>query len=170
MAAKVIIYTDGACRGNPGPGGWGVLLRYKDNEKQLKGAESETTNNRMELLVCIEGLKALKFPCNVTIYSDSKYVVQAVEDGWIRGWMARGWVTKSKEPVKNKDLWLEFISYLNKHTVSMVWVKGHAGNKENERCDLLATEHAAKSDLPADEAFEQFLEAEKDQPVLGITE
>lgn len=164
----VTMYTDGACKGNPGPGGYGLVLTFGDHRKEFSGGFRKTTNNRMELLACIEGLKALRYPCQVTIYSDSKYVVQAVEDRWINGWMARGWVTKAKEPVKNKDLWLEFIGLLNRHTVNMVWVKGHAGNKENERCDVLATEYAAKADLPQDEVFEQLIEAEKNQPQLDI--
>jgi len=133
----VELFTDGACSGNPGPGGWGALLRYKGTEKEFSGAESATTNNRMELTAAIEGLKALKKPCNVTLYTDSKYVLQGVTE-WLQGWKARGWKTADKKPVKNQDLWEKLDAVIAKHNVHFIWVKGHAGHIENERVDALA--------------------------------
>ncbi|GHU54885.1 ribonuclease HI [Clostridia bacterium] len=123
---KVEIYTDGACSGNPGKGGWGVVLKYNEYEKLLSGYEAETTNNRMEITACIEGLKALKEPCEVTIFSDSQYVVNTINKGWKKN--------------KNQDIWLELENSMSPHEVSFVWVKGHAGHRENEICDKLATE------------------------------
>lgn len=166
----VTIYTDGACKGNPGPGGYGVILKFGTHKKELVGGYRKTTNNRMELLACIEGLKALKFPCQVSLYSDSNYVVRAVEDGWIRGWMAKGWITTSKQPVKNKDLWMDLVSELHRHEVSMTWVKGHAGDTDNERCDILATEKATSPNLPVDDAFEQMLKEKESTPLFDATE
>lgn len=133
----VELYTDGACSGNPGPGGWGALLRYKTTEKELSGAESDTTNNRMELMAAIEGLKAIKRSCNVTLYTDSKYVLQGVTE-WMNGWKSRGWKTADKKPVKNQDLWMLLDEQVQRHTVRWEWVKGHAGHIENERVDELA--------------------------------
>jgi len=133
----VELYTDGACSGNPGPGGWGALLRYKGTEKELSGAEPDTTNNRMELMAAIEGLKAIKRACPVTLYTDSKYVLQGVTE-WMVGWKARGWKTADKKPVKNQDLWMALDEQVGRHTVKWVWVKGHAGHIENERVDELA--------------------------------
>lgn len=133
----VELYTDGACSGNPGPGGWGALLRYKGTEKELSGAEPETTNNRMELMAAIEGLKAIKRACDVTLYTDSKYVLQGVTE-WMEGWKSRGWKTADKKPVKNQDLWMALDEQVNRHRVTWQWVKGHNGHIENERVDELA--------------------------------
>jgi ribonuclease HI len=137
MNKIVEIYTDGACSGNPGPGGWGALLRYNGHEKELCGGEAETTNNRMEMMAVIKALEALKKPSQVKIYTDSKYVMQGITE-WLEGWKARGWKTASKKPVKNQDLWQEIDLVVNKHSVKFEWVKGHAGHPENERADELA--------------------------------
>jgi ribonuclease HI len=134
---KVELYTDGACSGNPGPGGWGVLLRMGDHETELFGGEAETTNNRMELTAVIEGLKALKRPVQASIYTDSQYVMKGMNE-WIKGWKARGWKTASKEPVKNVDLWQALDRECARHELKWHWVKGHAGHVENERADALA--------------------------------
>ena len=139
---QVSLYTDGACRGNPGPGGWGAVLVYEGHEKELSGGEKETTNNRMELTACIEGLKALKRPCRVILTTDSKYVCDAVTKGWAVSWRRRGWVKGDKKPALNPDLWETLLGLLEVHDVSFVWVKGHAGHPYNERCDRLATAQA----------------------------
>jgi ribonuclease HI len=133
----VELFTDGACSGNPGPGGWGALLRYKGIEKELSGGEQDTTNNRMELMAAIEGLKAINRSCPVTLYTDSKYVLQGVTE-WMDGWKSRGWKTADKKPVKNQDLWEILDKEVRRHTVKFIWVKGHAGHPENERVDELA--------------------------------
>ena len=133
----VVMYTDGACKGNPGVGGWGVSLQYGAHRKELFGGEAETTNNRMELTAAIEGLKQLKQACKVTIYTDSKYVMQGMEE-WLAGWKARGWKTASKAPVKNVDLWQQLDDLVGQHEVTWQWVKGHAGDEGNERADELA--------------------------------
>lgn len=135
---EVIIYTDGACSGNPGPGGWAAVLMYQDNQKEISGAQAETTNNVMELTAVIEGLKMLKFPCKVKLYSDSAYVVNAFQQKWIYGWIKKGWVNASKEPVKNKELWQELYHLTQTHEVEFIKVKGHADNEYNYRCDELA--------------------------------
>ncbi len=134
---SIEIFTDGACRGNPGPGGWGALLRYQDKEKSLYGGEPDTTNNRMELRAAIEGLEALKEPCRVDITTDSQYVRQGVTD-WIHKWKRNGWKTASKSPVKNADLWQRLEAAADRHQVEWHWVKGHAGHRENEIADQLA--------------------------------
>ena len=134
---KVVIYTDGACSGNPGPGGWGSILMYKGNKKEIFGNKENTTNNVMELTAVIEGLKLLKFPCEVDLYSDSAYVVNAFDKGWIYGWL-NNWVNSSKEPVKNKELWQELYNLTKVHKVNFIKVKGHADNEFNNRCDELA--------------------------------
>lgn len=134
----VEIYTDGACQGNPGPGGWGAVMRYKGTEKEISGGEKNTTNNRMELSAVIEALKLLKEPCSVTLYSDSQYVCNAIKLGWAKKWRANGWMRNKKEPALNPELWDELLKLCEKHTVEVVWVKGHAGHPENERCDALA--------------------------------
>lgn len=133
----VELFTDGACSGNPGPGGWGALLRCKGVEKELSGAEPDTTNNRMELMAAIEGLKSLKRACAVDLYTDSKYVLQGLTE-WLPGWKARGWKTAGKKPVKNQDLWMALDEQVARHHVTWHWVKGHAGHAENERVDELA--------------------------------
>ena len=138
---EVQLYTDGACRGNPGPGGWGAILVWGKYEKEMSGGEAETTNNRMELLAAIEGLSALKEPCAVTLYSDSKYLVDAYLLGWVENWRARGW-KKSDGALKNPDLWERLYALTELHEVSFVWVKGHNGHDYNERCDTLATTFA----------------------------
>jgi len=146
----VHIYTDGACLGNPGPGGWAALLRWNEHEKELTGAASRTTNNRMELRAAIEGLKALKKPCRVVIHTDSQYLRKGITQ-WIHNWRRNGWRTASKKPVKNQDLWRELLEAMKLHDVRWEWVKGHAGHEENERVDRLATEAArtkAKSAPP----------------------
>ncbi len=137
MNKRVEIYTDGACSGNPGPGGWGAVLRYGEHEKELSGGDAETTNNRMELTAAIEALKALKKRSVVDLYTDSKYVQQGVKE-WLAGWKAKGWKTASKKPVKNKELWQELDKMMQEHNVTFHWVKGHAGHPENERADRLA--------------------------------
>lgn len=141
---KVEMFTDGACSGNPGPGGWGVLLRCKGKEKQLSGGEKETTNNRMELTAVIEGLKALKMPCDVVLTTDSKYVSDALTKGWAKSWRENGWKKKDKKPALNPDLWEELLRLLETHNVEIVWVKGHAGHPENEICDSLAVAQSKK--------------------------
>ena len=134
----VTLYTDGACSGNPGPGGWGCILEYNGHEKELSGGEESTTNNRMELTGVIMGLRALKEPCNVELYSDSKYVIDALQKGWVYGWKKRGWIKSDKKPALNSDLWEELLSLIAQHTVTYHWVKGHAENPKNNRCDQLA--------------------------------
>lgn len=138
---EVYLYTDGACRGNPGPGGWGAILVYGRFEKEMSGGERETTNNRMELLAAIEGLSALKEPCSVTLTSDSKYVCDAFNLGWVYNWKKSGW-KRGKEELKNPDLWARLFALTEIHTVKFVWVKGHNGHPYNERCDRLATAFA----------------------------
>lgn len=144
MAARIEIFTDGACSGNPGIGGWGALLRYKDIEKELSGGELETTNNRMELTAVIEALKALKTVCNITIYTDSKYVMSGISE-WMKNWKINNWKTSNKKgDVKNVDLWLQLDDLIQKHEIRWVWVKGHNGHPENERVDTLARDEVMK--------------------------
>lgn len=138
----VDIYTDGACRGNPGKGGWGAILVYAGREKELSGGERETTNNRMELSAVIAALSALKEPCEITLTSDSKYVVDAVTKGWVESWRKNGWRKADKSPALNVDLWEQLLPLLARHQVSFVWVRGHNGHPYNERCDVLATTYA----------------------------
>lgn len=141
---QVEIFTDGACSGNPGPGGWGTILRYGRHEKELSGGAENTTNNRMELSAVIAGLEALTEPCDVTLYSDSKYFVDAVNNGWAESWKAKGWMRNKKEKALNPDLWEKILQLLKQHQVTLVWVKGHAGHPENERCDKLAVQQSQK--------------------------
>lgn len=141
---QIEIYTDGACSGNPGPGGWGVILKYKDIIKELSGGCKNTTNNRMEMLAVIKGLEALKRPCQVTLYSDSKYIVDAMNKGWVGGWLQRGWMRSNGQPAKNIDLWERILQLSNIHKIKWVWVKGHANNEFNNRCDWLAVEATNK--------------------------
>ena len=136
----VTLYTDGACSGNPGPGGWGAILEYGGAEKELSGGEDSTTNNRMELTAVIRGLEALKEPCTVELYSDSKYVIDALQKGWAKGWRARGWIKSDKKPALNPDLWQRLLELTGIHQVHCHWVKGHADNPKNNRCDQLAVE------------------------------
>lgn len=135
----MVMYTDGACRGNPGPGGWGVYLSYQGNNKTLKGYEPETTNNRMELMAAIKGLVALKRSCDIELYTDSKYVMQGIND-WIANWKKNGWKTAARKPVKNVDLWQKLDVETSQHSVKWHWVKGHSGNEGNEMADQLANE------------------------------
>ncbi len=144
---KIDMFTDGACSGNPGPGGWGTILRYNGIEKELSGGESDTTNNRMELTAVIEGLKALKEPCEVTICTDSKYVSDAVTLGWARNWKKNGWKKSDKKPALNAEMWDELLELIDKHKVTFNWIKGHAGHPENERCDTLAVAESQRFKL-----------------------
>lgn len=137
-SSSVELFTDGACSGNPGPGGWGVVLRWNGHEKELSGHEEQTTNNRMELTAVIKGLEALKKPCKVAVYTDSQYVQKGVTQ-WLSGWKARGWKTADKKPVKNQDLWEELDAIMQTHDIRFHWVRGHDGHPENERADALAT-------------------------------
>jgi ribonuclease HI len=139
MTPAVVIYTDGACRGNPGPGGWGAILRFGDKVKEMCGGEPNTTNNRMELMAAIQALEALTRPCKVELHTDSQYVKKGISE-WISGWKARGWKTAAKDPVKNEDLWRRLDAARSKHTVDWRWVKGHAGHPQNERADALANQ------------------------------
>lgn len=138
----VDIYTDGSCRGNPGPGGWGAILVYNGHEKELSGGEAQTTNNRMELTAVISALSALREPCEITLTSDSKYVIDGITKGWAESWKKRGWIKSDKSPALNPDLWDKLLSELSRHRVEFVWVRGHAGHPYNERCDALATTYA----------------------------
>ena len=142
---KVDVFTDGACQGNPGPGGWGAILRYNGVEKELSGGDPETTNNRMELMAVISALEALKEPCEVTLCSDSQYVCNAISKGWARSWKKNGWRRSNKEPALNPDLWELLLQQLDRHHVTVNWVKGHAGHPENERCDRLAVAAAERA-------------------------
>lgn len=139
MKKQVELYTDGACSGNPGPGGWGALLRFGEREQELSGGDKQTTNNRMEMLAAIKGLQALKQSCQVELYTDSKYVLQGITE-WMVGWKAKGWLTANRKPVKNVDLWKSLDEQVNRHEVNWHWVKGHSGHAENERADQLARE------------------------------
>ncbi len=144
MAPRVEIFTDGACSGNPGIGGWGAILRYKDTQKELSGGELQTTNNRMELMAVIMALSALKTTCNISLYTDSQYVMNGITE-WLAGWKANGWKTSNKkQPVKNIDLWQQLDELVQKHEIRWIWVKGHNGHPENERCDTLARAEVEK--------------------------
>ncbi len=141
---KVEIFTDGACKGNPGPGGWGTILRFNGHEKELSGGEAMTTNNRMEMMAVIEGLKALKEPCKVTLTSDSQYVCNGINKGWAAKWQKNNWIKSDKTKAKNPELWEELLRLLKIHDVEIIWVRGHNGHPENERCDRLAVAAAEK--------------------------
>ena len=141
---KVDIYTDGACSGNPGPGGWAAVLVHRGVEKEVSGGEAKTTNNRMELTAVIRALSALKEICDVTVYTDSKYIVDSVNLGWAVSWKKRNWIKSNKKPALNPDLWDELLALLEKHNTNMVWVRGHDGHEYNERCDRLAVVQAEK--------------------------
>lgn len=154
MSEKVIIYTDGACSGNPGPGGYGAVMQYGEHRKELSGGFRKTTNNRMELLAVIEGLRTLTRPCEATVFSDSKYIVDAVNKGWARRWKANGWKRNKKERALNPDLWARLLNLLDAHDVSIRWVKGHAGNPGNERADALAVSASQSADLAIDKGYE----------------
>ena len=150
---QVEIHTDGSCLGNPGPGGWAAVLRFGQHRKEISGGFAPTTNNRMEIIAVLRALELLTEPCCVDLYTDSQYVSKAIRDGWLKGWIARGWITSAKKPVKNRDLWERMAELLERHQVSFHWLKGHAGHKENERCDELARTETAKRDFPPDHGF-----------------
>lgn len=152
---EVTIHTDGACSGNPGPGGYGVLLQSGRHRKELSAGYRRTTNNRMELMAVIAALRLLNRPCAVVLYSDSRYVVDAIEKGWARSWRTRGWVKADRQPAQNADLWAEALDLLARHQVRLVWVKGHAENEGNNRCDQLATTAARGPGLQVDSGFER---------------
>lgn len=147
---KITIYTDGACSGNPGPGGYGVILRFNDTVKELSGGFRITTNNRMEIMGAIKGLESLKEHCDVTIVTDSQYLVNAIEKGWAKKWKSNGWMRNNKDKALNPDLWEKLLSLLSNHTVKFQWVRGHNGHAENERCDQLAVAAANSPNLPDD--------------------
>ncbi len=142
--SQVTIYTDGACSGNPGPGGWGAVLMWQGEERTLQGGEKETTNNRMEMMAAIKALQALKRPCQVALYSDSAYLINAFSQGWLAKWQKNGWLTSKKEPVENQDLWRQLLELAQTHEISWHKVKGHSDNPYNNRCDAMAVEEAAK--------------------------
>lgn len=144
MKPLVNIFTDGACSGNPGPGGWGVILLYNDTERELSGGQAKTTNNRMELTAVIMGLRALKKPCRAVITTDSKYICDAVNQGWVYKWKENGWMRNNKDKALNVDLWEELLGLLETHEVTFNWIKGHAGHPQNERCDKMAVAQSAK--------------------------
>lgn len=141
---QITIYTDGSCSGNPGPGGWGAILDYKGVRKELSGGEYETTNNRMEMTAVIKALECLREPCEITLCSDSKYVMDALSKGWAKGWRARGWRKADKQPALNADLWARMLELCEPHVFYYQWIKGHAGHPENERCDRLAVAQTEK--------------------------
>jgi ribonuclease HI len=139
---EIELYCDGACAGNPGPGGWGTILRFGAHERELSGGQAQTTNNRMELTALLEGLRALKEPCRVRVVTDSEYVANGINKGWARGWQRNGWRKSDKKPALNPDLWEALLQQLDRHQVTVQWVRGHNGHPENERCDQLATAQA----------------------------
>ena len=147
---QVNLYTDGACSGNPGNGGFGAILEFNGIKKELSGGYSNTTNNRMELRGVIKGLEALKEPCKVTVTSDSKYVVDAFNKGWLESWISKGWIKSDRKPVLNVDLWKRLVELTGKHQVTFCWIEGHAGHTENERCDALAVSASKSENLKAD--------------------
>jgi len=162
---QVEIFTDGACLGNPGPGGYGVILKYDHHKKELSGGYRLTTNSRMELMAAIVGLSALKQPCRVTLFSDSQYLVKSIMDGHVNRWEANGWKRNKKEPALNADLWRQLVELCRQHQVTFEWVRGHTGLPENERCDQLSVRAAGKPNLPPDEGYEG-----KDQEHLPLIE
>lgn len=141
---EIELFTDGACSGNPGPGGWGAILMYGPHKKEMSGGEAQTTNNRMELTGAISALRALKEPCQVELYSDSKYVIDALSKGWARGWQKKGWVKSDKKPALNPDLWEQLLALVDRHQLHYHWVKGHASNPYNNRCDEMAVAESRK--------------------------
>lgn len=147
---QIEIYTDGACRGNPGPGGYGAVLKYRQHRKELSGGFRETTNNRMEIFAAIAALEQLIEPCEITLYSDSRYLVDAVSKRWLANWKHRGWIKADKQPVLNVDLWRRLENAMAPHRLKFVWVRGHASNVENNRCDQLAVAAATRGNLPED--------------------
>jgi ribonuclease HI len=152
---KVTIYTDGGCTPNPGPGGYGIVLIYGGNRREVSGGFRRTTNNRMELIAAIRGLQSLKEPCHVTLYSDSQYVVNGITKGWALRWKSKGWVLSNKRPAENVDLWEELLQLCAMHTVGFEWIRGHTGHPENECCDRLAGDASRAKDLPIDSIYER---------------
>jgi len=152
---KVYVFTDGACSGNPGPGGYGAIIRYKDTDKELSAGFADTTNNRMELMGVIAALECLKEPCEAVVTTDSQYVVNGIEKGWALKWKSKGWMRNSKEKAQNADLWDRLLNAVSRHNVKFEWIRGHSGHAENERCDKLAVAAAAKKNLPPDVWFSQ---------------
>ncbi len=157
ISKNVTIYTDGACSGNPGPGGYGVVLLHGEKRKELSAGYRKTTNNRMEIMAAIAGLEALQKPCAVTIYTDSKYLMDSIEKGWAKRWQANGWMRNPKEKAVNIDLWERLLALCARHKVAFSWVKGHAGDTENERCDFLSTQAIRQPDLLTDINYEAAL-------------
>ena len=151
----VTIYTDGACSPNPGKGGFGTVLKCKGKRRELSGGYRHTTNNRMEILAVINALKALKYPCRVKLHTDSRYVSDSITKGWAKKWQSNGWRKSNKKPALNQDLWRQLLELCDLHEVEMIWVRGHNGNMENERCDQLAVKAREQAGLPVDEAYEQ---------------
>lgn len=164
MSDKVIIYTDGACSGNPGPGGYGAVMHFGEHRKELSGGFRKTTNNRMELLAVIEGLRTLKRPCAVTVFSDSKYIVDAVNKGWARRWQANGWKRNRNDRALNPDLWARLLNLIDAHDVCFRWVKGHTGNPGNARADALAVAASRDDNLAVDEEYEAEQASAKQMP------
>ena len=152
---QVVIYTDGACSGNPGPGGYGAVLLFNGHRKELSGGFRLTTNNRMEMLAAIEALRSLKDRCAVKLHSDSQYVINAIEKGWAAKWKANGWMRNKKDKAVNPDLWQQLLDLCKQHKVEFIWVRGHSGNIENERCDVLAVAASLQPNLPADVVYER---------------
>jgi ribonuclease HI len=159
---QVTIYTDGGCLGNPGPGGYGIVLRHGEHEKRLSGGFRRTTNNRMEIMGAIVALEALKVPCSVALHSDSKYLVDAMTLGWVERWRANGWRRNKTDKAVNVDMWERLLAACRRHSVRFVWVRGHAGHQYNEICDVLAKQAATRTDLPVDEAYERLSVADPD--------
>jgi ribonuclease HI len=151
---KIKMYTDGGSLGNPGPGGYGIIIKYKDKVKEISGGYNNTTNNRMELTAAIVGLSTLKEKCNVTLFTDSKYVVDGINKGWAERWKKNNWKRNKKDKAENTDLWDKLLNLISEHSVKFEWVKGHAGHPENERCDKLVKEAASKNHLPVDEGYD----------------
>lgn len=167
QAGKVVIFTDGGAINNPGPGGYGIVLKYKEHRKELSGGFRITTNNRMEVFACISGLAALKQKSDVVIFSDSKYVVESISKGWAKRWQSNNWMRNHKEKAENSDLWAKLLGLCEEHNVEFRWLKGHNGSKENERCDRLAVEASNKKDLPVDVGFEESGESENTAPLFS---
>jgi ribonuclease HI len=163
---EIVIYTDGACSGNPGPGGYGCVLRYNKIRRELSGGFRKTTNNRMEIIAAVKALESLKYPCKVKLYSDSKYLVNAIEKNWAKRWKANNWMRTKSDKAKNHDLWEKMLTLCGIHQMEFIWVKGHASNEENNRCDELAVEAVSGADLPLDEGYED--EANREEPQLEL--
>jgi ribonuclease HI len=158
---QIVIFTDGACTGNPGPGGYGLILRHGEKQREMSGGFRRTTNNRMELMACITGLQTLRYPCKVTLYSDSSYVVNGITKGWAKRWKSKGWMRTPTDAAVNPDLWGTLLDLCDTHDVTFEWVRGHAGHEENERCDRLSVAAASGKDLPPDVEYERLTEQQQ---------